>query len=124
MVIKASFGAHSILFPGDIMRAVEEELVLRQKNLHADILIAPHHGSKTSSTPGFLNRVDPEIVIISCGKQNRFGFPSPQVVDRYENYPMKIFRTDLNGAVMISTDGHKMTITPMAGDSTTLLNES
>ncbi|MGB9499897.1 MAG: DNA internalization-related competence protein ComEC/Rec2 [Dissulfuribacterales bacterium] len=122
MVIKASFGEQSILFPGDIMRAAEKELVLRQKNLHADILLAPHHGSKTSSTPGFLNYVNPKVAIISCGKQNRFGFPAQPVLDRYEKYPMKIFRTDLNGAVMISTDGHHMRITPVFGKACTLLN--
>jgi len=121
MVIKASFGDQSILFPGDIMKEAEKELVLSQKNLHADILLAPHHGSKTSSTPGFLNCVDPEIVIISCGKQNRFGFPARAVLNRYEKYRMKIFRTDLNGAIMISTDGHHMRITPVSGEGCSLL---
>lgn len=103
------------------MSAAENELVLRQKNLPADILISPHHGSKTSSTPGFLNCVDPEIVIISCGKQNRFGFPARAVLNRYEKYRMKIFRTDLNGAIMISTDGHHMRITPVSGEGCSLL---
>lgn len=116
MVIKVSFGDLSILFPGDIMSAAENELVaLKNNNLRANILIAPHHGSKTSSTPGFLNAVDPEVVVVSSGRQNRFGFPSEKIMNRYKKHHIKTFRTDLNGAVTISSDGHNTTIKPVFG---------
>ena len=116
LVIRAGFGEFSILFPGDIERAGEAEiLAAAPEGLASTVLIAPHHGSKTSSSPAFLDAVDPETVIISSGKPDRF--PSPLVLDRYRHKKYQIFRTDENGAVRIVTDGKGMAITPMQGDA-------
>ena len=74
----------SFLFPGDIEKQAEQTLVTRQHDeLPSTILIAPHHGSRTSSTPLFLEAVSPETVIISCARDGRHHFPHPTVLERY-----------------------------------------
>jgi len=116
LVVKAGLGTFSILFSGDIEQAGEAEILAASPDdLASTILIAPHHGSNTSSTPDFLDAVNPETVIISSGKPDRF--PSPKVLDRYRHKDYQIFRTDENGAVRIVTDGKGMAITPMKGDA-------
>ncbi|MDO9263730.1 MAG: DNA internalization-related competence protein ComEC/Rec2 [Desulfosalsimonadaceae bacterium] len=116
LVIRAGFGKFSILFPGDIEEAGETAiLAAAPEELPSTILIAPHHGSKTSSSPAFLDAVNPEAVIISSGKPDRF--PSLLVLDRYRHKKYQVFRTDENGAVRIVTDGKGMAITPMKGDT-------
>ncbi|MBU0986748.1 MAG: DNA internalization-related competence protein ComEC/Rec2, partial [Proteobacteria bacterium] len=78
--------------------------------LKSKVLLAPHHGSKTSSTAAFLESVKPEIVIISSGWKSRFGFPHQPVLDRYRKKGSIIFETARQGAVRVSTDGEKLTI--------------
>lgn len=106
LVVKITFGSVSFLFPGDIEAPAEEELVtLAGDRLRSTFLIAPHHGSKSSSTDVFLDAVRPEYVIISAGWQNRFGFPHQSVMERYKARGCKIYRTDIHGAIRIRTDG-------------------
>lgn len=113
IVIKVSFGSKSILFPGDIMACAERDIVATHGDeLKSTVLIAPHHGSKTSSTAMFLEKVKPEIVIISAGWKNRFRLPNPSVLKRYNENDCRIFRTDKNGAVAISIDGRVLNIKP------------
>ncbi|RJP86700.1 MAG: ComEC family competence protein [Desulfobacteraceae bacterium] len=117
LVIRAALGEFSILFPGDIERAGEKELAAAApEGLLSTVLIAPHHGSNTSSSPAFLDAVHPETVIISSGKPDRF--PSPVVLDRYKHRNYQLFRTDENGAIRIVTDGKGMTVMPMKGEAT------
>ncbi|MCK4466781.1 MAG: DNA internalization-related competence protein ComEC/Rec2, partial [Desulfobacterales bacterium] len=98
LVIKVSFGSKSILFPGDIMACAERGIVATHGDeLKSTVLIAPHHGSRTSSTAMFLEKVKPEVVIISAGWKNRFRFPNPSVLKRYNENDCRIFRTDKNG---------------------------
>jgi competence protein ComEC len=116
IVVKVGFGGFSILFPGDIMRAAEKDMVLKMpQSLTADMLVAPHHGSKTSSSPAFLDAVDPEVIVVSSGKEGHF--PSKSVVERYEKRGVPIFRTDHNGAVRVIMDGETMTVEPMLGNN-------
>jgi len=111
LVIKVAFGSQSFLFPGDIRARAEGELVsIAKDNLQSTVLISPHHGSKSSSTVSFLDTVDPEWVIISSGWKNRFGFPHQQVLRRYRERGYKVFRTDRQGAITLSTDGQSLTI--------------
>jgi competence protein ComEC len=106
VVFKLTLHRFSMLFAGDIMAKRERRLVAQaDKNLTARLLLAPHHGSDTSSTDGFLNRVQPEGVIISCGFKNPYRFPHPNVLERYRHRDVKIFRTDDHGAVTITSDG-------------------
>ena len=107
------FKSVSFLFPGDILKHAEKELVgIAGDDLRSTVLIAPHHGSKTSSSELFLDKVNPEYVIISSGWKNRFKFPNLSVIKRYRERKYKIFRVDENGAVMLSTDGRFLKIEP------------
>jgi competence protein ComEC len=113
LVLKIALGSKSFLFPGDIMAKAEQELVaMRRDALKSTFLVAPHHGSKTSSTVAFLEQVDPEFVIISSGWRNRFGFPHPSVLKRYAVRGCRVLRTDSQGAFKISTDGRSVKIQP------------
>jgi competence protein ComEC len=113
LVLKASLGAKSFLFPGDIERRAEYELAaIAGDKLKSTVLLAPHHGSKTSSSERFMEKVDPEVIIISSGWKSRFGFPHPSVLKRYEDKGCRILGTALNGAVSMSTDGTRLTIKP------------
>jgi competence protein ComEC len=97
--------ARVLLLTGDIERSVEQQLVEQQaQRLAADILVAPHHGSRTSSTDRFVNAVHPEYVLFPVGYRNRFGFPKPDVVERYRETGARILDTATSGAVRIRLD--------------------
>jgi competence protein ComEC len=113
MVIQLKMGEFSCLFTGDIKAKSEAELIaLSGDDLKSQILIAPHHGSKTSSTPRFIAMVDPETVIFCAGWENRFRLPNEEVVNRYQQKDIQIFRTDHHGAIKIRTNGTSTKITP------------
>jgi competence protein ComEC len=90
-----------VLLTGDIEKSVERELVLEAQNrsLHADILVIPHHGSKTSSSMPFVDRVSPTYALAAVGYRNRYGFPKPQVVERYLHKNVTVLDTAANGAM-------------------------
>ncbi len=98
--IVSPYGA--VLLPADIERR-SEILLLRNspERLSAEVLIAPHHGSRTSSTPEFVHAVAPRLVVFSVGYRNRFGHPHPAVVRRYRAQASELVRTDLAGAVLV-----------------------
>ena len=113
MVIQLKLGDFSCLFSGDIKAKSEAELIaLRGNDLKSRILIAPHHGSKTSSTEQFIDMVDPETVIFCAGWNNRFRLPNEEVVRRYQHNGIQTLRTDHNGAIEIRTNGISTKITP------------
>ncbi len=114
LVAKVTFGDTSFLFPGDIEAEAEAELVtMAGDRLKSAVLIAPHHGSRTSSSERFLDAVDPEYIIISAGTGGRF--PHPSVMERYERRGCEIYQTAESGAVSMSTDGHRLGITTHSG---------
>ena len=111
LVLKASLGHISFLFPGDIKAPAEYNLVSTIGNrLKCTVLLAPHHGSKTSSTQRFLEKVAPEVVVISSRYKSRFGFPHPSVLKRYQKMGCRVLETALDGAVFMRTDGRKLEI--------------
>lgn len=119
LVLKTVFGSKSFLFTGDIKAKGEYDLVKTSGNrLESTVLVVPHHGSKSSSTDVFIDKVDPEIAIIPVGWKNRYKFPHPEVLERYKSRRCRILRTDENGAVMMSTDGKSLAVTP------TIVNEN
>ena len=93
----------SALLTGDL-EARSEALLLRTSAsaLRADVLVVPHHGSRTSSTPPFIRAVAPRIAVFACGYQNRFGHPRPDIVARYAAASVRMIRTDLAGAVTLT----------------------
>lgn len=101
-VLRVSDQYHSIILPGDVDKSVEYTLVQSEPNLlKADILLAPHHGSNTSSSRYFITAVDPEFVVFSQGFMNRWQFPRDEVVDRYRahNSHTKLYNTSDSGQV-------------------------
>lgn len=88
------------LFTGDISKEVENDL-LESYNINVDILKVAHHGSKTSSGEEFLKRINPKISLIGVGKNNKFGHPNIETINNLKNVGSKIYRTDLNGEIMI-----------------------
>lgn len=104
-VLKLSYYNFSALFTGDLTQTGEKNLLQTSTNLQATILKVGHHGSKTSSSSEFLTAVKPQFAIISVGKYNSFNHPNPEVIDRLNALPTKILRTDINGAIIFTTDG-------------------
>lgn len=98
----------SMLFTGDIEEIAEQDILNlyseNQNLLKADILKVGHHGSKTSSTEKFLNLVKPRTAVIGVGENNNFGHPNESVLERLNNLQCKIYRTDLNGEILIEVN--------------------
>ena len=107
VVVRLVMGQVSFLLPGDIEEAAEGRLVASGQELTSTVLKVPHHGSSTSSSAAFLKAVNPELAVISVGADNRFGHPSPQVLERLEDLVGEehILHTDEQGMVEIITDG-------------------
>ncbi|MBI3248885.1 MAG: DNA internalization-related competence protein ComEC/Rec2 [Deltaproteobacteria bacterium] len=106
LVLRLSHGAVDVVFSGDIEAEGERELVAAHAAIASEILKAPHHGSRTSSTLEFVGAVAPQLVVASLGHLNRFGFPAAEVVRRYEDQGSRVLRTDVEGTVAIVSDGH------------------
>ena len=100
-----------ILLPGDIERTAEHWLLMNyQDKLQADVLIAPHHGSKTSSSAPFLKALGLDYVLIPAGYMNRYGFPHKTVLQRYQAFNIDWLVTGKAGAVVVQTKGRRMEI--------------
>ncbi len=113
LVVKVNFVDTSFLFPGDIMATAEDELMrLADDRLASTVLIVPHHGSRSSSSQQFIEKVDPQAVVVSCARNSRFKFPHHEVLDRYRELGAEIFRTDINGAIQLTSDGQHVMIKP------------
>ncbi len=113
LVLKLEFGKISFLFPGDIKKEGERELVETSgTDLKSTVLLAPHHGSRTSGSKIFLESVNPEYLVISVGWKNRFHLPNSKKLKEYQSRQIPIFRTDMNGAIVFSTDGKILYVCP------------
>jgi len=109
VVTRLDYKDTSFLFTGDAGIEIEKKIIENNSNnlLDVDILKAGHHGSKTSSSPEFLEKVSPEITIISAGKDNKFGHPHKEVIDNLEKAGSKIKNTAEVGRIQITSDGDK-----------------
>lgn len=105
VVARLDYYGTSVLFTADIERDIEEMLAaVFPDNIDADVLKVAHHGSKTSSAEGFVRAVTPEAAVISVGRSNKYGHPAPEVLSRFESMNARIFRTDIDGAVVLRAD--------------------
>lgn len=99
-VLRIQAGGDSVLLTGDIEQAAEREMVGRLAGqLRSDVLVVPHHGSKTSSSAAFIATVSPDIALFPVGYRNRYGFPKPQIVQRYRDHNIRLFDTARHGAI-------------------------
>ena len=108
VVGKLIFLNTSFLFTGDLYQSGEEKILERDFNLESEILKVAHHGSKTSTSERFLERVLPKLAIICVDKNNQYGHPHQEVIERLRKNGVKILRTDLNGDIKIISDGKKI----------------
>ncbi len=105
IVARLDYGSFSMLLAGDAEEQTEHRLLTKDLDLKSRVLKIGHHGSKYASSGDFLNRVKPEIAIVSCGAWNRYGHPSQAVLDRLRAANVKLYRTDLQGEITITTRG-------------------
>ena len=109
IVSKLNYNNFDLLLTGDIEKSVENKLIKAKTDLDADILKVAHHGSKTSTSENFLKAVNAIMAIIEVGKDNRYGHPHQEVVERLKN--LDIFQTGKDGSIEILTNGQKIITT-------------
>lgn len=115
VVLRVEYMGRSVLFPGDIEKCAESAILSTAEKADSDVLISPHHASKTSSGKRFMETVDPDTVVVSARK-NGSGPPSEKVLKRYKQQGCRVMRTDKHGAVKIgvSSEG-KLNVEPATG---------
>ncbi|HBR17724.1 MAG TPA: DNA internalization-related competence protein ComEC/Rec2 [Deltaproteobacteria bacterium] len=111
LIARLAYKDVNFLFTGDIGDVGETAMLKRGEKIEAAVLKVPHHGSRTSSSAGFLNGVRPKLAVASVGYLNPFGFPHPEIVKRYGNLKIQFLRTDREGAITVETDGRELTVT-------------
>jgi competence protein ComEC len=114
-VLRITYGARSILFVGDAEHEEEETLLATARDrLRADVLKVGHHGSRTSSTPAFLRAVAPREAVVSAGCRNRFGHPHAVTLAALARAGARVWRTDEDGAITVTTDGASLDVASLA----------
>lgn len=110
-VLKITSAHGSVLLPADIERKDEQALLARDGDkLRATVLIAPHHGSNTSSNDAFVQKVDPSLAIFTVGYLNRYNHPRETVISRYHNLGSQLMRSDKDGAILIRFENNDWTV--------------
>jgi beta-lactamase superfamily II metal-dependent hydrolase len=105
VVARLDYGDFSMLLPGDAEHQTEQRMLTKDLNLQADVLKVSHHSSKYATADDFLSRVKPGVAIVSCGEWNRYGHPAQVVLDRLKAAGIKLYRTDLQGEITITSRG-------------------
>jgi len=111
VVLRLTYGNFTMLFTGDAETETEAELVKAKLPIRAQILKVGHHGSRHATSERFLNAVKPDVAIISCGADNRYGHPSQPTLDRLKRSNLQVHRTDLSGEITIVSDGNTFQVT-------------
>lgn len=117
VAILLTHGANRFLFTGDAEEKSEEDMLANGMDLDADVFKAAHHGSDTANTEAFLDEVDPEYVVISCGEGNSYGHPHAETLNRLRAMGIKVFRTDEQGTIVASSDGKSITFNAAPDES-------
>lgn len=120
LVFLLSYYNKEILFTGDMEKEVEWKLIDKIEQ-PIDIIKVPHHGSNTSSSEELLNKINPSIAIISVGRNNFYGHPNKEIIDRYMELGSKIYRTDTMGMIKIKLNKEDMEIEPFVGEELELI---
>ena len=114
IVLRLDYGEVSFLFTGDATDKTEEKIL--NKNIDVDVLKVGHHGSRYSSTQDFLKKVNPDYAIISVGIDNSYSHPHNETLEKFEKNNIEFHRTDIEGTVLITTDGENLKITNVRTD--------
>lgn len=110
IVVKLNFGQVSFLLTGDVDQTSLEEMLGRNYNLKSTILKVSHHGSWTGTSSAFLSAVTPQAAVIMCGLGNSYGHPHDETLALLAEEKVEIYRTDLHGTIVITTDGNTFVI--------------
>ncbi len=105
IILKLIYGSQSVLLEADVEKPVEGKLVQGGVKIDSDFLKVAHHGSKTSSTENFLKKVSPLLAFIEVGRDNKYGHPTREVLQRLEDFKIPYYRTDMDGTVELVLDG-------------------
>ena len=119
IVARLDYGSFAMLLTGDAESQTEHRLLTKDLDLRVNVIKLPHHGSKYASSGDFLDRVKPQIAIVSCGAWNRYGHPNQGVLDRLRAANVKLYRTDLQGEITITTRGKDNDLTVKTAKETT-----
>ena len=120
LVFRLRYKDVDVLLTGDIDAEAERMLTLGESPASIRILKVAHHGSRSSSSAGFLERYTPDVALISAGRGNPFGHPAPDVVARLHAVGARVFRSDLDGATVIETDGRSLNVRSLCGRAWTM----
>jgi competence protein ComEC len=115
VVLEVRWDDVSILLTGDISSDVEQALLPQLEPARVRVLKVAHHGSRTSSSSALLEAWRPQVAIISCGRGNRFGHPTRDVLDRLSAVGARVYRTDLDGEVTLDSDGREVRVRTYMG---------
>jgi competence protein ComEC len=104
-VLKLTYGDNKFLFMGDAENLSEGEILASSVDVSADVIKVGHHGSSTSSSKEFLDKVSPKIAIISVGKGNDYGHPHKETLEEFKKRGYTVYRTDIDGTIILQSDG-------------------
>lgn len=108
-VMKIEYGSTSFLFTGDAEKDIETEIISNNEDISSDVLKIGHHGSSTSTSKNFFNKVNPSIGVISVGEDNTYNHPHKETIKLLSESNVTTYRTDKDGTIVISSDGSKIT---------------
>lgn len=111
LVLKITYGGTSFLFTGDVNYDAEQDILDAQNNISATVLKVGHHGSENATSYTFLREVMPQYAIISCGEENGYGHPAEAVLSRLRDAGASVYRTDLHGTIVCTSDGQTVSFT-------------
>ncbi|MGV2886230.1 ComEC/Rec2 family competence protein [Paenibacillus taichungensis] len=109
-VVKVTYGQETFLFPGDAEYNSEQDMIKSGADLSSTVLAVGHHGSNSSSSVGFLKKVNPQYAVVQVGSDNNYGHPTEKTLKKLEDRKIKILRTDKNGTIIFSTDGNTLNV--------------
>lgn len=117
IAVRLEYGKNAFLFVGDAEEDSENEMLKSKQDISADVYKVSHHGSKTGTSEEFLEKVDPQYAVISCGEDNSYGHPHAEVLNLLRREGVQVFRTDEQGTIVAVSDGRKITWNMSPDDS-------
>lgn len=116
IILKLTYGNTKFLFTGDAQAQNERAMIANNYDLSADVLKLGHHGSRTSTSNEFLDKVNPKYAVVSCGKGNDYGHPHKETVNKLKSRNIPLYRTDESGTIICTSDGKNINFNCNPGD--------